>query len=89
MLLARQTGARATLFTAANFTLREGRRKVNEGSYLLACKGGLASQTVAPRNCSWPIVLELQAAVQFQKAYNAQSHSLHMSLTSSSIEQSL
>jgi hypothetical protein len=38
MLLARQTVARATFFTAANFTLREGRQKVNEGSYLLACR---------------------------------------------------
>jgi hypothetical protein len=67
MLLARQTGARATLFTAANFTLREGRRKVNEGSYLLACKGGLAPQTVAPRNCLWRIVVELQAAAELRR----------------------
>lgn len=36
MLLARQRNATASSFTAANFTLRDGRHKVNEGSYLLS-----------------------------------------------------
>lgn len=38
MLPARSVGAKARFFTTANFTLREGQHKVNEGSYPLACR---------------------------------------------------
>jgi len=67
MLLARQTDVRATFFTAANFTLREGQHKVNEGSYLLANRQRRPRSTeVAPRNSLWPLVLALRAALNFR-----------------------
>jgi len=74
---ARQTGARATFFTVANFTLRERRRKVNEGSYLLSCwqrrprvtTGSTSKLLVAHR-------LRVASGAQFWEACNAQNHLL-------------